>query len=300
MITPPYLKPGDKVGFVAPARSVVPVEMQKAKEILKSKGLGFVEGENLYKKKNQFSGSDKERVADFQKFLDDPEIAAIFCVRGGYGSVRVFHQLNFGKFLKNPKWIVGYSDITVFHSYISNRLGIETLHAPMPFSYGKDEYDQSSVMMTFDILSGKIPEFNFNTDNLNNDGRTKGRLVGGNLSVLYSLRGTLADIDTNGKILFIEDIDEYLYHIDRILMNLKLGGKLDGLRGIIVGDMFDMKDNNVPFGKNAYEILSGFFNELNIPVCYGFPSGHGKINWPLIMGREVVLNIGKQCSLSYM
>jgi muramoyltetrapeptide carboxypeptidase len=300
MITPPYLNPGDKIGFVAPARSVVPEELQKAKDILKSKGLIFIEGENLYKKHNQFSGSDKERTADFQKFLNDPEISAIFCVRGGYGSVRILNKLNFDKFLKNPKWIVGYSDITVFHSYINNRLGVETLHAPMPFNYGKEEYDQNSVSMVFDLLSGKIPQYNFETHKLNNNGRAKGRLIGGNLSVLYSLRGTQADIDTNGKVLFIEDIDEYLYHIDRMLMNFKLGEKLNGLRGIIVGDMHDMKDNNIPFGKNANEILSGFFSELNIPVCYGFPSGHGKINWPLIMGREVLLNIGKQCTLNYV
>jgi len=299
MIIPEFLKPGDKVGFVAPARSTNPEEIEKAVKIFESHNFQVIFGSNIFKKYHQYSGTDMERAADIQLFIDDPEIKAIFCVRGGYGSIRTLQLLNFRNFVKNPKWFVGYSDFTVFHSYINTKLNIETLHAPMPFNFGKEEFDDESITKTFEILSGKIPEYLFEPNILNCEGRAKGLLVGGNLSVLYSLRGTPADFDSNGKILFLEDLDEYLYHIDRMMTNFKYGNKLLGLRAVIVGEMKDMKDNNIPFGKTAYEIISEILTECNIPVCFGFPAGHGAVNNPLILGHEVILNIGKKCYLKF-
>jgi muramoyltetrapeptide carboxypeptidase len=299
MITPKYVTKGDKVGLVAPARSVIKKELENAIQFLKSFELEPIAGENILKVEHQFAGSNTERASDMQKFLDDENIRAIFCIRGGYGSIRTLQLLNFDKFIESPKWVVGYSDITVFHSYLNSRLGIETLHAPLVSNIGKNEHDQEDFSKTMETLFGKPLAYHFDATNLNSDGRAKGRLVGGNLSVLFSLRGTPADIDTQKKILFIEDLDEYLYHIDRMMMNLKFGNKLSGLRGVIVGEMKDMKDNMVPFGSDASRIISNIFSEFNIPVCFGFPAGHGFKNWPLILGREVVLNIGKKCSLDF-
>jgi muramoyltetrapeptide carboxypeptidase len=299
MITPEYLKPGDKVGFVAPARSVTHEEVDFAIEVFKNHQLEVVPGANLFLKHNQYSGSDIERTDDFQQFLDNPEIKAIVSVRGGYGSVRTLQNINFRKFIKKPKWIVGYSDITVFHSYINNHLGIETLHAPMAFNIGKESYDKESVQKTFEILLGHPQNYLFESNPLNCQGKAKGVLIGGNLSVIYSLRGTPADLNTQGKLLFLEDIDEYLYHIDRMMMNLKYGGKLLNLRAVIVGSFTDMRDNATPFGKNAFEIISENLSELGIPVCFDFPAGHGTKNLPLILGREVILNLGKVCELKF-
>jgi muramoyltetrapeptide carboxypeptidase len=299
MITPKFLRPGDKIGLVAPSRSIASTELEKAISIFESYKLKAIPGTNLYKKQNQFAGSDLERAADIQEFLDNPEIRAIICVRGGYGSVRTLQHLNFERFVKNPKWIVGYSDITVFHSFVSNNLKVETLHAPMPFNFSKEDADADSVQKTFDFLFGNIPEYLFESNTLNRDGNASGQLTGGNLSVLYSLRGTPADIDTKNKILFIEDLDEYLYHVDRMMINFKYGNKLNGLKGVIVGEMSDMKDNTVPFGKTAYEIIADVLSGIDVPVCFGFPAGHGTKNWPLIMGHEVILEVGKSCSLKF-
>lgn len=300
MKTPEYLKPGDKIALVAPARFVEPEELTVSKQIFESAGLEVVEPDNFFNKHNQFSGTDSERADDFQKLLDDSSIKAIFCARGGYGSVRTLQSLTFDKFIKNPKWIVGFSDITVFHSYINTKLGVETLHAPMPFSVGKPDADKESFQYTIDWLFGKPRNYVFSNHPLNCEGKAKGRLVGGNLSVLYSLRGTPADIDTHNKILFIEDLDEYLYHIDRMMMNFKYGEKLNSLRGLVVGGMNDMKDNAVPFGKDAYQIISSIVSDLNIPVCFGFPAGHEKVNWPLALGSEVVLDVSSNCKLQFI
>jgi muramoyltetrapeptide carboxypeptidase len=299
MISPKYLVPGDKVGLAAPSRSIVPEEIEKAIVVLKERNLIAVPGKNLFKKYNQFAGTDAERSEDLQYFLDNPEIKAIMCVRGGYGSIRTIQNLSFKKFVRDPKWFVGYSDITVFHSYINTQLKIETLHAPMVFNFGKDDKDPGSVEKTFACLFGEIPEYHFETNLLNKNGAAEGIVTGGNLSVLYSLRGTPADIDTKNKILFIEDLDEYLYHIDRMMLNSKHGNKLNNLRAVLVGAMSDMKDNQVPFGKTVYEIISEVVSDKNIPVCFGFPAGHEFKNWPLIMGRKASLEIGKSCSLKF-
>ena len=300
MIQPPNLIKGNKVAFVAPARSVSEDEVKNAIELFEKHGLKVVHSKKLFGKHNQFSGSDFERSDDFQQYLDNPDIKAIISVRGGYGSIRTLQNINFEKFKCSPKWIVGYSDVTVFHSYINNQLGFETIQAPMPFNLNKSDFDLDSFNKTFDILFGKLSNYVFEPHEFNVWGNATGRLIGGNLSVLYSLCGTPAEFKSQGNILFVEDIDEYLYHIDRMMMNLKYGGKLHNLKGIIVGDMTDMKDNNIPFGKNAYEIIADVLSGYNIPVCYGFPAGHGKRNWPLIMGHTVSLNVSDKCSLKFL
>lgn len=298
MITPEFLKPGDTIGIVTPARFVSEDDIQYGIHWLTSQGFKVKLGVHAYERYHQFGGTDKQRIADFQQFINDPEIKAIYCTRGGYGSVRLVQQLNWEQFIKRPKWIIGFSDVTVFHSVVHQR-GIESLHAPMLFSLKQDSSDITSFEKTLAILRGEKPVYTCAPNPLNRQGRARGVLVGGNLSVLYSLRGTDYDIFTGGKILFLEDIDEYLYHIDRMMMNLKLGGKLDNLRGLIIGQMTDMKDNKIPFGKNAYEIISEYASELNIPVAFGFPAGHENINLPLILGREILLEVDDVVQITF-
>jgi muramoyltetrapeptide carboxypeptidase len=298
MTTPQFLSPGDKIALAAPARFVEKSELENGIKLIRSKGYEVVEGKNLFEKDNQFAGTDFQRVEDFQSFIDHPEVKAIFCVRGGYGSARIVNCLNWNNFIHNPKWIVGFSDITVFHSQLQ-RLGVESLHGSMIFSLSHERPDIQSFNEIFEILSGNSPIYEIPPHPLNKPGTAKGILVGGNLSVLYSLRGTPFDLDTRDKILFIEDIDEYLYHIDRIMINLKLGGIFNTLRGVIVGQMTNMKDNQIPFGKNAYEIIEEYVRNQGIPVIFGFPAGHESPNRPLILGREIIMEVSEKVSIKY-
>jgi len=292
MITPPYLKPGDKIAIVATARKVAPSEMEVAISTFRSWGLQVVTGPHLFGEKDQYSGTDEERASDLQMMLDDKEVKAILCARGGYGTVRIIDTLNFSVFEQHPKWIVGYSDITVLHSHINTHLGIETLHAIMPINF-PDEGTQAAIESLRKALFGEVLEYNTGNQPLNMEGSVSGVLTGGNLSILYSLTGSSSDFQTEGKILFIEDLDEYLYHIDRMMMNVKRSGKLSGIKGLIVGGLAKMNDNTIPFGKNAEQIISEYALEAGIPVCFNFPAGHIADNRALILGREVHLNIGQ-------
>jgi len=299
MITPPYLKSGDKVAIVATARKVSPSEMDIAISTIRSWGLEVVTGPHLFGEKDQYSGTDEERLSDLQMMLDDKDIKAILCARGGYGTVRIIDQLNFSTFEQHPKWIVGYSDITVLHSHIQTQFGIETLHAIMPINF-PDEGTEAAIESLRKALFGESLEYNIGTHPLNRTGNVAGILTGGNLSILYSLNGSPSDIQTGEKILFIEDIDEYLYHMDRMMINLKRGNKLAGIKGLIVGGLTKMNDNTVPFGKQAEQIISEYAQEAGIPVCFNFPAGHIADNRALIMGREVQLDINqKRVSLQF-
>lgn len=302
MITPAYLKPGDGVAIVATARKVTKAEIRPAQTILESWGLDVKHGKNLFKSLNQFSGSDEERADDLQRALNNKNVQAILVARGGYGSVRIIDQIDFKRFNKNPKWIIGFSDVTVLHSHIHTICGVETIHAPMMLNI--PNLGEHALSVLKDTLFGKRLSYAVSKqtplmNKMNRAGTGKGMLVGGNLSLLYSLIGSPSDIDTNGKILFIEDLDEYLYHIDRMMMNLKRTGKLKNLAGLIVGGMTEMKDNTVPYGKTAEEIIAEHVAEYNYPVCYGFRSGHVKDNYPLIMGREVSLKVGERVELIF-
>jgi muramoyltetrapeptide carboxypeptidase len=290
MITPPYLKSGDKIAIVATARKVSPSEMDTAISVFRSWGLQVVTGPHLFGESNQYSGTDEERAEDLQMMLDDKEIKAVICARGGYGTVRIIDRLNFTAFEQHPKWIIGYSDITVLHSHIQTQFGIETLHAIMPINF-PDAGTETAVESLRKALFGESLDYNILPNPLNKPGNVSGVLTGGNLSILYALNGTPSDIQSGEKILFIEDIDEYLYHIDRMMINLKRGGKLSGVKALIVGGLTKMNDNAVPFGKQADQIIAEYAHEAGIPVCFNFPAGHIADNRALIMGREVQLNI---------
>ncbi len=300
MKVPANLKKGDLVGIVSPSRQIVPAEIEKAIEIIESWGLKTVIGKYSFAGHNQFAGSDEQRAQDFQEMLDNREIKAIFCSRGGYGSVRIIDKLDFSQFINWPKWIAGFSDITVFHSHINKNFGLPTLHCEMPLNFGKPETHPSTLESIKKILMGEKLEYFENTKNCFVEGSTFGELTGGNLSVLYSLIGSISDIDTTGKILFLEDLDEYLYHVDRMIIAFKRAGKLSKINGLIIGGMTDMKDNKVPFGKTAEEIIFEQVKDLGIPVVCGFPTGHLFRNLALKMGANAVFKVkGGKYSLAY-
>ena len=298
MIQPPYLKKGDKVGIVSPSRSITFEEIHPSIRILQKFGLEVVLGSHVFSRHNQFAGSDDHRAKDFQQMLDDDSIRAILCSRGGYGSIRIVDKLDFSRFLLHPKWIVGYSDITVFHSHILECFGIETLHATMPKNIQSDLPDES-VRTMINALFGKPLAYTQNRSPLSRDGYAEGILTGGNLSIIYNLMGSVSELNTKGKILFLEDIDEYLYHIDRMMMNLKRAGKLSSLAGLIVGGMTKMNDNEIPFGKTPDEIIAASVAEFKYPVCFDFSAGHVDRNQALILGRKIKLSVGKQISVTF-
>ncbi len=288
MQLPPFLQSGDTVALVATARKVSPDEMAPAIIRLQSWGLKVYIPTQLYASNNQFAGTDAQRAEVLQEVLDRPDIKAIFCARGGYGTVRIIDQIDFQTFQSSPKWIIGYSDITVLHQHINQNFGIATLHATMPVNFGKNEEATATLR---GALFGESLQYTMVSHPLNRCGNCGGEIVGGNLSLIYALCGSKSDIDTEGKILFLEDLDEYLYHIDRMLQNLKRSGKLEGLKGLIVGGMSDMKDNTIPFGKTAEEIIRETVNDYNYPLCFGFPAGHIDRNMALIFGKEAVLHV---------
>ena len=293
MTQPPYLKVGDKIAIVATARKITPEEVQPAIDLFKNHGLEVVLGNNLFAVDNQFAGTDEQRTADLQAALDDDSIKAIVCARGGYGTVRIIDRLDFTRFTQNPKWLAGYSDVTALHSHIHTHFGIPTLHSTMPLSFPTSTTDidklQSANSMV-NALMGQPLKYQLPQHPLNRAGKAEGVIVGGNLSMLYSLLGSPSDIDTDGKILFIEDLDEYLYHIDRMMMNLKRNGKLDKLAALVVGGMSDMNDNKVPFGKTAEEIIAEKTSEYSYPIYFNFPAGHIEPNLPIKLGANVKLD----------
>lgn len=293
MQTPPYLKKKDKIRIVAPARKISQGEVGASKNVFESWGLHVEYGRHLFGKHHQFSGTDAERLEDFQAALDDPEVRAIVCARGGYGSVRIIDDLDFSRFQQAPKWIIGYSDITVFHSHINRHYNTETLHAEMPLNFGKKKTKAETIKSLKAALFGKKISYGFPGNAKNRPGSATGKLCGGNLSMLYSLNGSPSDIETEGKILFLEDLDEYLYHVDRMMMNLKRSDKFARPAAVMIGGMSDMNDNAVAFGKNAQEIICDILGETDYPLCFGFPAGHIPDNRALIMGREASLEINE-------
>ena len=287
MIAPPFLKMGDTIAIVSTARKISKEEIQPALDLIQDWGLKCVLGSTIGAEEHQFAGSDQIRAMDMQLMLDDPNIKAIWCARGGYGTVRFIDRLDFSEFEKKPKWIVGYSDVTVLHSHIHQK-NIETIHAQMPLEIEKRTKQTSESLRS--ILFGEHQEIEIETEyDLNRTGMASGLLVGGNLSILYSLCGSESSISTKSKILFIEDLDEYLYHIDRMIYNLKRNSMLNDLAGIIVGGMSQMNDNTIPFGKQAEQIIFDAVSEYNYPVCFQFPAGHIHDNRAMILGRKANL-----------
>jgi muramoyltetrapeptide carboxypeptidase len=296
MIIPNYLKKGDEIIIIATARKISEVEIKEAINIIQKNGFKVLLGPHIYEIENQFAGKDEFRIHDLQWALNHSTAKAIFIARGGYGTVRLIEHVNFIEFKKKPKWLVGYSDITVLHNAI-HASGISTLHATMPLNFTKNE---EATNMLFDFLIGQTKSISIESHTLNKNGISNATIVGGNLSLLYSLSGTPFDLDTKNKILFIEDLDEYLYHIDRMMMQLKLSGKLKNLAGLIVGGMTDMKDNSIPFGKTAEEIMIEAVKEYDYPVCLNFPAGHLDKNLPIIFGKKASLLVNSnQTTLNY-
>ncbi len=289
MITPEFLQKGDTVAIVATARKIDAATLQPAVKLLESWGLHVVLGKTIGKEENQLAGPDWLRATDFQEMLDNPGIKAIWAAKGGYGTVRIIDRIDFTAFKKKPKWVCGFSDVTVLHSHLNN-MGIETIHSLMAVSAktATPEAIESFRKALFgQDLAYKMPAHAFNKS-----GKARGELVGGNLSVLYSVMGSKSEIDYKGKILFIEDLDEYLYHIDRMLMNLKRNGYFDGLKAVVVGGMTEMNDNDIPWGKNALQIVQDVLKDYKFPIIYNFPAGHIKDNRAMILGKTVSIEVG--------
>lgn len=266
-------------------------ELEPTVGILADAGFKERTGQRMFGAENQFAGSDEDRAADMQRMLDDPDVNAILCARGGYGTVRIIDKLDFSEFVKHPKWLCGFSDITVLHAHINQNFGVATLHSSMPLSMKDLPEDHVQITTLINSLKGELPNYNFSSHPLNRIGKMEGEIVGGNLSVIYSILGSESDINTDGKILFLEDLDEYLYHIDRMMMNMKRNGKLAKLKGLIIGGMSDMNDNAIPFGKTAEEIIREAVNGFDYPVCFNFPAGHIDDNRALILGKKAAIRI---------
>jgi muramoyltetrapeptide carboxypeptidase len=291
MVTPHFLRIGDTIGIVSTARKITSLELKPLIDLIEAWGLKYILGSTINAESNQYAGDDLTRIADFQEMLDNPKVKAIWCGRGGYGTVRIIDHLNFSDFIKNPKWIIGYSDVTVLHSHIHN-VGIETLHANMAIDIDTKTEDTRRSIKT--VLFGKDYKVTLASKNkLNREGSANGELVGGNLSILSSLVGSPSELITRGKILFLEDLDEMHYHIDRMMQCLKRSGALDNINGLVVGGMSDMRDNVIPFGKTAQEIISDTVAEYNFPICFDFPGGHIHDNRAILLGREIHLTVAK-------
>ncbi len=297
MIIPPYLKPGDTVTVLAPARKVNKEEIEPELEIFLSWGLKIKYAPNVFERFHQFAGEDHIRAQDFNEALKDPESKAILCARGGYGTVRIIDQIDWQLLIQNPKWIIGFSDITIIHNELNNHK-IAGIHGPMPLIFPK--IDNVCLEYLRKTLFGEHFDIIFPNNPLNIKGKVHGELVGGNLSILVSMIGTPSDLDTNGKILFIEDLDEYYYHIDRMLHQLKRAGHLSNLKALIVGSMNDMRDNPTPFGIPIHKMVLDLTKEYDYPIVFDFPTGHESMNHSLILGGTYELNVGERCSLKYI
>lgn len=286
--TPPYLKKGDTVGILATARKVDMAPLQPAINLLKSWGLNVVIGKTIGLSDNQLAGADWQRATDLQQMMDNPSIKAIWTAKGGYGTAKIVDRLDFTKLKQRPKWLIGFSDVTVLHSHI-NTLDIATLHsiACISVSGATPEAIESFRKALFgEKLSYTIPPHEFNKP-----GKVTGELVGGNLSVLYSIIGSPSEADYKNKIIFIEDLDEYLYHIDRMMTNLDRNGYFKNVKGVLIGGLTKMRDNDIPWGHDALEIIRDITKKYNIPICFNFPAGHIKDNRTLIMGKTVTLDV---------
>jgi len=314
-ILPKFLQKNDTVALVATAKKLDVSIVENARKHLENCGLQVIVGESATASFHQFSGDDHVRTKDFQTQLNNPNVKAIICLRGGYGSVRIIDHLDFSEFVKHPKWIVGYSDVTVFQNHVLKNYNIASLHAEMPLNYPphvplaqtsrSDEggypplartcspCQNDSLEALKNALFGTFDPFQLQPNPLNKIGSTKAELVGGNLAILCNLLGSVSEIDTTGKILFLEDIGEYLYAIDRMMMTLKRAGKLEKLAGLTIGQFTNLQDNEIPFGKTAYEIIAEHTAEYNYPVMFDIPAGHSEINKTLVFGGTYTLDVSK-------
>ncbi len=290
MLKPDYLKKGDRIRIVSPAGKVEKEKISAGMKLFDQAGFEIVWGDHVFDNHFQFAASDANRLQDLQQALDDPECKAIVCARGGYGAIRLVDQLDLSAFRRQPKWVVGFSDITVLHACIQKE-DFCSIHGAMPGFYLKDDMPTESFKELLKALKSETRPVEIPTHEFNRLGEVSGKLVGGNLSIVYSLMGTSLEPELAGNILFIEDLAEYLYHLDRIMHSLKLSGKLGNLNGLLVGGFTEMKDNDAPFGQSALEIIRDAAKEYNFPVCFDFPAGHIDRNLPLVFGAEYRLQV---------
>jgi muramoyltetrapeptide carboxypeptidase len=290
--TPPYLQKGDTIGIVCPAGYMAAEKAQTCVQTLQDWGYQVKLGATVGgPSQTYFSGTDEERLADLQQMLDDKTVKAVLFGRGGYGTGRIIDRIRFKKFRKHPKWIIGYSDITVLHAHLYSNYKIASIHAPMAGAFNEEGFKNEYVLSLKDALEGVQAEYNADGHAQNREGEATGELVGGNLALLAHLTGTGSDIKTKGRILFLEDVGEQLYNIDRMLHQLKRSGKLSGLAGLVYGGFTDTKDTERPFGKTVEEILQEIVAEYDYPVCYDFPVSHTDRNYALKIGVEYRLQV---------
>jgi muramoyltetrapeptide carboxypeptidase len=293
--TPPYLEKGNTIGIICPSGYMAAEKITECVRVLQEEWgfvvkMGKTPGGNS---PTYFSGTDDERLTDLQQMLDDDTVKAVFCARGGYGMTRIIDRIDFKKFKKQPKWIIGYSDITLLHSHIYSNYYISSIHAPMASAFNDAGYVNRFVQSWRNVIEGKKIRYECDAHEFNTKGEGIGELVGGNLSLLVHAIGTDSDIKTKGRILFVEDVGEYYYSVDRMFYQLKRSGKLKNLAGLIIGGFTDMKDTERPFGKDAYEIIHDLVKEYDYPVCFGFPVSHEKENYALKIGVGYKLKVGK-------
>jgi muramoyltetrapeptide carboxypeptidase len=284
----PYLKKGDKVAITCPAKKL-PIPMNDAIKLLNSWGLEVVLGDTIKASYHQFAGDDDLRAKDMQRFIDDDSIKAIIAARGGYGTIRMVDKVDFTRLATNPKWMVGFSDITLLHSHIISNYNIPCIHGQMPLNI--PDASAHSLDTLRKALFGEDLLYTLEANDLNRQGECEGILVGGNLSLLVAVSGSISDMDYTGKILFIEDVGEYFYAVDRMLRCLKRAGKLKGLAGLLVGAFSDIKDNDIPFGQTIPQMVMEIVQEYNYPVCFDFPAGHVPNNCSLILGTKAALSV---------
>jgi muramoyltetrapeptide carboxypeptidase len=299
MLTPEKLGKGDAIAIVGPAGKIDRSKVKIAKNKLESWGLNVVEGAHLFDNEFQYAANDEKRLMDFQMVLDDPQIKAILAARGGYGAIRIIDRIDFTRFRKNPKWIIGFSDITVIHSHIQSNLGIETIHGCMAGGFDLRKSNRQSLETLKKALFGEILNYKINHLNLSRKGICEGELAGGNLTILCSLIGSASDVDTDGKVLFIEETGEHHYKIDRMMKMLERAGKLSRLAGLIVGGFTQIPDKPGYFGKSVNEIIYEAVHKYEFPVCFGFPSGHIRDNRALILGRKIKMTVGDETILNF-
>ncbi len=295
-LIPAYLKPGDTIGITCPAGYISKDDTAPGIKVLESWGYKVKTGSTVGRRDNTFGGTDDERAADFQQLLDDLSVKAILCARGGYGMVRIIDRINFDAFRKKPKWIIGFSDITVLHCQL-DKWRIASLHSKMLNSFPKDwsaaePIQIETILSIRAALSGEKTTITALPNPYNRSGTAKGILTGGNLSIIYNMAATPSDINTNGKILFLEDVSEYYYSIDRMLWNLKRAGKLKNLAGLVVGGFNRLKnDEGEEFGHDHYDMITNLVQDYKYPVCFDFPVGHQKNNFALKCGVEHKLKV---------
>ncbi|GAO44935.1 S66 peptidase family protein [Flavihumibacter petaseus] len=292
MTIPPYLKKGDRIGLVCPAGFLSPERFQSCLEQLTAWGFVPVTGKTMFSTSTSyFSGTDEERLADLQEMLDDPGIAAILCGRGGYGTSRIIDRLSFKKFRKHPKWVIGFSDITVLLAHIGRRYSIAAMHAPMAGAFANGEFANVWVQSLKAALAGKKGRYTTAPHPFNIPGKVTAPLAGGNLSLLAHMIGTPSMPKTRGRILFLEDLGEYLYAIDRMMVQLRRSGVLEGIGGLVLGGFTDLKDTDRPFGATVDQLLQHHLKGSDFPVCFGFPVSHTRENYALKTGVTYTLSV---------